>query len=90
MSEAEEPRLRQWEGEIKLIRTSWAGGRGYDPFFGPKARLLLGETEGASLPADPETESIDSVVKKVRPRQWFTLIRGNAQAAPTKKSGENC
>ena len=50
-----------------------------------KTRLLLGGAEEASLPADLETESIDSVVKKARPNQRFTLIRENAQAAPTKK-----
>ena len=55
-----------------------------------KTRLLLGGAEEASLPADLETESIDSVVKKARPSPWSTLIRGNAQAAPTKKPGESC
>ena len=50
-----------------------------------KTRLLLGGAEEASLPADLETESIDSDVKKARPNRRFTLTRGNAQAAPTKK-----
>ena len=68
---------------MRRIRTSEAGGRGHEP-LGPKTPLLIGGAEEDSLPADPTTETIESVVRTERPNLRFELIREKAQAAPTK------
>ena len=69
---------------MRRIRTSGAGGQGYEHLGPKKPRLLIGGAEEVSLPAAPTAETIESVVQTERPNQRFDLIREKAQAAPTK------